>query len=361
MKKTKLYILMMLVLMLVLTACGSAGSEGEEKPDGEKIKVALLIGSRGDMSFSDSAVRGVEKAGKELAADVTIIEYGSNPDKFDATVVEAGEAGYDMVIASSILIDTVEKYAEEFSNVNWVVFDGQVDYDSSDFSNVYSIVYSANEGSFVGGYIAASLSETGTLGFLGGVDAPIINDFLLGYIQGAQAFNEDVKVAVNYAGSYTDPAKGKELSLAMNSQGADIVFNVAGGTGVGLIEAAVEKNFKVLGVDSDQAMIYKETGKEEFAEVIPTSVLKNVDNSLYRAIDLFIKGELKLGETEVLGLTELGVGIAENEFYDKYVSEEVQTKAKELQEQVQSGSIKVESVYGKTTEEIAEIIKAVRP
>lgn len=361
MKKSKLFIAVMLVMMLVLTACGGDADKGTEKPDGEKTSVALLIGTRGDMSFSDSAVRGVEKAEKDLGIDLTIIEYGANPDKYDSTIVEAGEGNYDMVIVSSILVDQVAKYAPEFTDTTWVIFDGEVDYDADDYSNVYSIIYSANEGAFLGGFLSASISEAGTLGFLGGTDAPIINDFLLGYIQGAQVANPDIKIAVNYAGAFNDPAKGKELSLAMNGQGADMIFNVAGGTGVGLIEAAVEKNFKVLGVDSDQAMIYDATGKKDFAEVIPTSVLKNVDNSLYRTVDLFLKGELKIGETEVLGLNELGVGIAENEYYDKYVDKDIQDKVKELQEKVQNGEIKVESVYGKTTDEITQAINSVRP
>lgn len=358
MKNRKFMMVLLLALTLVLTACGSTGNN--DKDDGE-TRVALLIGSKGDMSFSDSAVRGVEKAQDELGVKTTVIEYGSNPDKYETTVVDAGEAGYDLVIVSSILIDAVEKYAPEFKDVTWIVFDASVDYDGGDYDNVYSIVYSANEGSYLGGYLSAHLSETGVLGFLGGTDAPIINDFLLGFIQGAQEANPDIKVAVNYAGSFTDSARGKELSLVMNNQGADMIFNVAGGTGVGLIEAAAENGFLVLGVDSDQAMIYESTGKTDFAEVIPTSVLKNVDNSLFRAIDLYLKDELKIGEAEVLGLKELGVGIASNKYYDEFVEKELQDKVVELQEKVQNGEIKVESVYGKSTDEISKVINSVRP
>ncbi len=361
MKKTKLFIALMLVMMLTLTACGGGEGNGGKTEGGPK-KVALLIGNRGDMSFSDSAIRGVEKAESEFEdLDLTIIEYGVEPDKYETNVVDAAEAGYDAIIATSTLIDYVEKYAPEYKDITWIMYDATVDYENGDFENVHSIVYSANEGAFLGGYIAASVTESNTLGFLGGVDAPIINDFLLGFIQGAQEANPDIKIAVNYAGSFSDSPKGKELSLAMNNQGADFIFNVAGGTGVGLIEAAVEKNFKVLGVDSDQAAMYASTGKTEFAEVIPTSVMKNVDNSLYRALDLYLKGELKIGEAETLGLKELGVGIAENEYYDKYVPKEIQDKVVELQEKVQNGEIEVTSVYGKTTDEITQAINSVRP
>src|SRR5699024_1561170 len=154
-------------------------------------------------------------------------------------------------------------------------FDSEVD-PSLGLDNVYSIVYKANEAALLGGYVAAKASEENVIGFLGGMDQPVINDFLLGYIQGATLADENTKVATTYVGSYTDSSKGIELSVALFYEGADVFFNVAGGSGVGLIEAAVEQNNQVFGVDSDQALMYKELGNVTFADVIPTSVLKNV-------------------------------------------------------------------------------------
>lgn len=366
MKSSKKIIAVLLIMMLALTACGGTDGDsdnGDKDPDtdGKNITVALLVSSRGDMSFNDSAIRGVEKADKELDVDVTIIEYGNEPDNYEPSVVDAAESGYDVIITSSSLQDYFEEYAPQYPDTTFILFDSEVDYSTGEFDNVHSIVYSANEGSFLGGYLLANLTETDVLGFLGGMDAPIINDFLLGFVQGALEANPDIKVAVNYVGSWTDSAKGKELTLAMNNQGADMVFNVAGGSGVGAIEAAVDRDFKILGVDSDQAMVYDSTGRTNFAEVIPTSVLKNVDNSLFRAIDLFVKGELKVGETEVLGLKEGGMGVAENKYYDKYVSEEIQEALKDLEEKVKNGEIVVDSVYGKSTEEVKQVIDSVRP
>lgn len=359
-KKSKFLLAIMLIMTLTLTACGN-GSEDNGGSDDGTPTAALLISHRGDLSFNDSAIRGVEKAGEELEIDTTVLEYGNEPDNFEASVVDAAEAGYDVIIVSSTLRDYVEEYAEEYSDTVWVLFDSGFDFESGDYGNVYTIQYSANEGSYLGGYLSAKLSESDVLGFLGGVEAPIINDFLMGYVQGAQKANPDIKVAVNYTGSWTDSAKGKELSLAMNNQGADIVFGVAGGAGVGAFEAAVERDFSVLGVDSDQAMIYEDSGRTEFSELIFTSVLKNVDNSLYRALDLYLKDELTVGETEVLGLKEGGVGIAENKYYDEQVSEELQAEVEALEEEIANGEIEVESAYDKTTEEIQSTIDSVRP
>lgn len=348
-----------------LTACGNTASKGPDNTSGEPqdaddVKVALLIGNLGDLSFNDSAARGLKQAEDELGVSTKVIEYGTDIDKYESSVVDTAEAGYDMVIASSTLQEYIEEYAEEYPDTTFVLFDAEADY-SKGLENVYSILYKANEAALLGGYVAAKTSESNTIGFLGGMDQPVINDFLLGYIQGAQLADEDVKVATTYVGSYTDSSKGKELSFAMFNQGADAVFNVAGGSGVGLIEAAVEQNKKVIGVDSDQAEMYKEKGNDKFADVIPTSVLKNVDYSLYRAIDLFVKGELPAGETDHLGIKEGGVGLADNDFYKDSVDEETRREVEELMEKISKGELEVESAYGKTTDEISKVRDSVKP
>lgn len=363
--KKILSILLSLVLIMSLVACGS---NNEKNPGGDKkakepgdIKVALLVGLIGDMSFNDSAVRGIEKAEKELGIKTKVIEYGNQTDKFEPTLLDAAEEGYDMIFASNAMLDYIEKYAKDYRDTTFVLFDGEVNYDKGDMDNVYSIIYSANEGAFVGGYLSAKLSKTGILGFLGGIEAPVINDFLVGFIEGAKLAREDIKVTVSYVGNYVDSSKGKELSFTMNSAGADMIFNVAGNAGVGLIEAAAEKDFNVLGVDSDQALIYEAQNNTKFAEKIPTSVLKNVDESLFRAIDLYMKGELPVGKTEHLGIKENGMGLAENKYYEKMVTPELREEVDQLLEKIKDGEIKVDTAYGKTTEEIANLRNTVKP
>lgn len=355
MKNIRKFIVLLLVL-ITFTACGNSDNGNNEIP-----KVALLIGNRGDMSFNDSAVRGVEKAGKDFEVDVKVIEYGHETDKFETTFVDTAETGYDVIITGSSFVDYIENHSATYPNTTFIIFDGEVDYTNGKNKNVNSIIYSANEASYVGGYLSAKLSETGVIGFLGGQEAPIINDFLVGFIQGAKEANPNVKVAVSFVGNYNDSSKGKELSLAMHNQKADMIFNVAGGAGVGLIEAADESKFYVLGVDSDQAMIYDASGKLNFAKVIPTSVMKNVDESLYRAIDLYLKKELNIGGKDTLGLKENGVGIAENKYYEEMVSQELRDEVKALLGRITGGEIKVDTAYGKTTDEITTIRDSVRP
>lgn len=366
-------ILLSLVMVLSLVACGNKtdGEEGTDvKTDGETtqvvedasdIKIALLVTNLGDMSFFDSAAEGVNKAAEDFGVDVKIIEMGNEPNNFETNLIDAADSGYDVIMTSITLQDAVENNSEDYPETAFVLFDGELEWDKGDYSNVYCITYKANEASFLGGYVSAALSESGVLGFLGGIDQPIINDFLMGYIQGAQEYNPDVKVIATYAGSYQDPSKGKELTIGMINQGADVSFNVAGGTGVGLIEASQENGSLVLGVDSDQAMKYEAQGQVEFAEIIPTSVLKNVGDSLYRAIDLYVKGELKLGQAEDLGIAEGGVGLADNHYYQEMVPADVRDSIAELEEKILNGEIEVSSAMGMTTDQISEIRDAVRP
>ncbi|RLD17297.1 MAG: BMP family ABC transporter substrate-binding protein, partial [Caldiserica bacterium] len=183
------------------------------------------------------------------------------------------------------------------------------------------------------------------IGFLGGMDIPVINDFKVGYIQGAHYIDPDIKVLVSYAGSFSDPAKGKELVLAQYDQGADISFNVAGETGLGLLDAAKERNKYAIGVDSDQYIMFKDSDPEKAAHIV-TSMMKNVDNSLFRGIKLHMEGKLEYGKAEALGIKEGGVGVADNENYKKLVPEEFRKKIKELEEKIVNGEIVVDTVFG---------------
>lgn len=355
----KLFTLVLVVLLLV--GCGSETDTPGGDNDGN-IRAALLISNLGDLSFNDSAHEGVMRADKEIdGADVSVIEYGQDPTKYEPALIEAAEAGYDMIFGSSTLQEVFENNAAEYPDTVFVLFDSEVDYSTGKYENIYSIVYKANEGSYLGGYLMAKRSETGVIGFLGGMDQPIISDFLVGFIQGAQEANPDIKVTTAYVGAWNDSAKGKELSLGMFNQNATSIFQVAGGSGMGAIEAGVERGKEVLGVDSDQSVAFEADGKTDFADVIVTSVLKNVGDSLYRAIDLMVKGELNVGATDNLGLAENGVGLAINKFYEAKVDADTRAELEEINAKIIAGEIVVDTAYGKTTDEVNQIRNAVKP
>ena len=334
----------------------------------QDIKVALLIsGNLGDMSFNDSANEGVVRAGANLGVDIRVVECNSDASKYEPTLLEFSDEGYDMIIVATNFIEFVEKYADEFPDTRYVIFDGEVDYSKGSYDNVSCILYKANEASFLGGFVAAELTKSGAdgtnpekvIGFLGGMDIPGINDFLVGYIQGALHADPETKVASVYSNSFSDSAKGKELTISMIGQGSDVNFNVAGGAGTGLIEACVEAGVKVVGVDSDQALRFEST-KPEFSAQIATSVLKNVGDSLYRAIDLFTQDQLAVG-SEFLGIAEGGVGLADNKYYQEQVPQEIRDQVADLEAKILSGEIIVISALGADDSAIAEYISKVRP
>jgi len=355
MKKSRLLLLtaLLVILALGLTSCQKKEAE---KPEAEKkVKVVLYVnGTLGDKSFFDSANRGLEMAVKELGIEAKTIEGGYAPERWEPDIAQLAEGDWDIIIAGTWqLQEHLEKIAPKHTDKKFFTYDTSVDYSKGGLDNVYSILYSQNEGSFLVGALAAMITTSDmalansekTIGFLGGMDISVINDFKVGYEQGAKYIDPDIKVLVSYAGSFNDPAKGKELILAQYDQGADIAFNVAGETGLGLLDAAKEKKRYAIGVDSDQYLLYKDSDPEK-ASHITTSMMKNVDISLYRAIKLHLEGKLAYGKAEVLGIEKDGVGVADNENFRKLVPQEFATRIKELEAKIVSGEIKIDTAFG---------------
>ena len=365
--KKRITILSLLVIgAILLAACGGAAEEAapaddaaaedasaeeaEESMEEEKVVAVYIIGGTlGDKSFIDSANRGLTKAQEELGIEYRYVEASSDTTKINAAFDDAlNDPEIDIIIQSQgDFTERLPEIAAEYPEKMFVSFDNPVAYDqcADGCPNVYAMTYAQNEGSFLAGYYAGLMSETGFIGAVGGMDIPVINDFMVGYVQGAgEAGIPEENVLIQYAGGWSDPAKGKELALTMYQQGADIVFQVAGGTGEGVFQAAEEAGKWAIGVDSDQALIIEETNPDQ-AAVILTSMLKNVDNSMYRFFELYLAGEVPWGTNETLGIPEGGVGLAYNKFFDEYTPDDVAEQLLAVQEQVTNGEIEVATVY----------------
>ncbi|MDQ7844265.1 MAG: BMP family ABC transporter substrate-binding protein [Armatimonadota bacterium] len=318
--------------------------------------ILVLNGTLGDKSFFDSAQRGMERARRELGVQTETIEMGYDPAKWQAGLEDvAANKSYDILIVGTFqMTEFLQTVAPKYPNKKFIIFDVTVDYAKCKCGNVYSILYKQNEGSYLAGLYGGLMLKkknipgmTGTkIGVVGGLDIPVINDFIVGYKQGAKAAGLDPNrdVLVQYAGAFNDPAKGKEITKAMYRQGAAIVFNVAGGTGVGILEAAAEDGRWAIGVDSDQYEIFK-AQKPAIANRILTSMLKNVDNSLHRALRLAREGKVPWGKAEALGIAEGGVGLARNENFKKWTPADVVAAIDQAQRDILSGKIKVETVF----------------
>ena len=353
--KKVLYVLLIVLLALSVLGLASCKKKEEAAPAEKKLRVALYVnGTRGDKSFFDSAHRGVERAAKDFAITTKTIEGTYEQANWEPDITQLAEGEWDIVIAGTWqLVDYLQAIAPKHPEKVFITYDTAVDYSTGDMGNVYSILYAQNEGSFLVGALAAMVTSSDmpkanpqkVVGFLGGMDIPVINDFKVGYIQGAHFIDPDVQVLVSYANAFNDSAKGKELILAQYEQGADIAFNVAGETGIGLLDAAKDKDRYAIGVDSDQYLLFKETDPGKAGNIV-TSMMKNVDDSLYRAIKLYIEGNLPVGEAEVLGIAEGGVGVAENENFRDLVPEEFRNQIKELEDKIVNGEIAVDTAIG---------------
>lgn len=331
-------------------------------PAAKPLKVALLLsGNLGDMSFLDSSNAGMQAVAAKNGTEVKVIEMGSDSSKYETNVLDASESDYDVIIGSGwMLQEPIENVAANYPDKKYILFDASVDYTKADYSNVYSINYKQNEASFLAGMLAAKMSKTGKLGFLGGMDGAVINDFLIGYIEGAKYVNPDIKISAAYIGSYVDSAKCKEMAIAQYNQNIDIIFTAAGAAGLGTLDAAKELGKYAIGVDSDQAMIFDSSDPDK-AKQIPTSVMKRVDNSLVRAFDMISAGTLKWGGAETLGLAEDAVGLSDNKYYQSIVPADVRSEIDTARSKIISGDIKVSTAFGKETSEITQIIDSVKP
>ena len=313
------------------SGAASASSAVEAAADEKPLKVALLLtGNLGDMSFLDSANEGMKEVEKKHNVTCQVIEMGSDSSKYEGNFLDASDEGYDIIIGSGWQSqEPIQNVAPDYPDTKYILFDASVDYDKGDYSN-------------------------------GGMQGSVIDDFMLGYIQGAQYANKDIKVLTGYVNSYSDSATCKEMSLADYNQGnADVVFTAAGASGVGTLDAAKETGKWAIGVDSDQAMLYKDSDPEK-ANHIPASVMKRVDNSLVRAFDLNAEGKLPWGKSETLGLADGAVGLSENEFYEKLVPENVRADIEDASKKIVSGEITVDTAFGKTNDEIAKIVSKVQ-
>lgn len=360
--KSKLFTLIavLMVFSMLLGACApapaptAAPAAATQPPAAKVVKVVNFInGVLGDKSFFDSCNRGMMKAKADFNLQVKTIEAGIDPAKWQPGLEDAAaNEDYDiMIIGTTQMGEFLQKVAPKYPDKKFIIYDTSVDYKAcTACTNVYSMTYMQNEGSYVAGVFAALMSKSKVIGAVGGQDIPVINDFIVGYKQGAKANGvADDKVLVQYAGGWNDPAKGKEIALAMYQQGADIVFQIAGGTGVGIFQAAKEVTTTAapkwaIGVDSDQYTIIKDTDPAQ-AAVIITSMQKNVDNSIYRAMKMYLDGTLPFGKLEQLGLKAGGVGLSENDYYKATVPADVQAGVTKAEQDVSDGKVVVDTVF----------------
>ncbi len=356
MKITKILgLLATLLLAISVIACAPESA----KEDSDSLSVAVLLnGTLGDKSFFDSAANGMKMI-EESFDDVTTktIEMTYDATKWEPALLDAIDEGHDIIIAGTWQMqEVVSRIAPDYPETKFIVFDTSMNYANGEYENVYSIEYKQNDGSYLAGVLAASITETDKIGFVGGMDNTVILDFLLGYAEGAQAINPSIEIVSSFVGDFSNTAKAKELANNQYNMSVDIIFSCASTAGDGVMQSAKERNKFVIGVDSDQAELYK-ANDPELANLIPSSVLKRVDVSLKDAVAAAREGNLAYGTRVAVGLSEDSVGLAVNDIYEETVPADVRATIDDYATKIKDGEITVSTAFDfDTKDEILAIV-----
>jgi len=287
------------------------------------------LGGKFDKSFNEMAFTGAQRWAEETGNSFREIELQSEAQREQALRRFAEAGANPIVMAGFAFASALETVADEYPDTKFTIIDMVVDK-----PNVRSVVFNEHEGSYLVGMMAAQASKSGTVGFIGGMDIPLIRKFACGYVQGAKAVNPDATVIQNMTGTtpaaWNDPVKGSELTKAQIAQGADVVYAAAGGTGVGVLQTAADEGILSIGVDSNQN--YMHPGK------VLTSMMKRVDNAVY---DAFTQGENLETGFNVMGLSNGGVGYALDDNNAALVSADMQAAVDAAAAAIGSGALSV--------------------
>ena len=328
---------------LLLSACGgndtdSGNGGGGEAPKSDiKVGMAYDVGGRGDQSFNDAAAAGMDQATKEFGMESQESEAadGEPESAREERLRTFADAGYDPIIAVGFAYSpAVAKVAKEYPDTHFAIIDDE----AAQADNIANLVFAEEQGSFLVGAAAALKTKTDHIGFIGGVEVPLIQKFQAGYVAGAKEVNPKIKVDVTYLtqapdfSGFGDPAKGKTAAQGMYDGGADIIYHAAGGSGGGVFEAASESGNLAIGVDSDQY----QTADPSVKDVIMTSMLKNVNVAVYEYLKQVNDGTFPSGVTRY-DLAADGVGYSTS----GGMVDDIKSKLDEYKQKIVDGEIKV--------------------
>jgi len=344
MRKSRLIssLAVVLIFALALVGCGKTATTpapAANEPVKKEFKVALVtdVGGLNDHSFNFLANKGLEKAEKDLGIKKAVVESKQMTD-YETNLSRFAEDKYNLVIAVGFLMqDAVVKVSALYPDTKFMIIDSSI----TDRPNVASAMFKTEQCGYLVGVMAGLLEKApaipnalgkNTVGLVGGMKIPPVDDYIAGFIQGAKSVNSDITINLKYTNKFDDPALGKQTALSQIAGGADIVFPIAGGTGSGVIDAAKQKNVYAIGVDADQNYMAPEN--------VITSALKGMDVATFDIIKSVMDNKFKSGNV-LFDLSNNGVGFATP---TKVVPKEVVDKVNEAAKQIKEGTIKVTNV-----------------
>ncbi|MEP0940486.1 MAG: BMP family ABC transporter substrate-binding protein [Rhizobiaceae bacterium] len=316
---------------LILAMTAAAFSAAAAYAADVKPAVIYDLGGKNDKSFNESAYTGAERFKSETGIEYKDFEIQNDAQREQSARRFARDGHNPIVVIGFSWAAALEKVAAEFPDTQFGIVDMVVDK-----PNVRSILFTEHEGSYLVGVMAAKASQSGKVGFIGGMDIPLIRKFACGYVQGVKSVNPNAEVFQNMTGTtgaaWNDPVKGAELAKSQFDRGADVVYHAAGGTGIGVLQAAADAGKLGIGVDSNQNGMHP--GK------VLTSMLKRVDNAVYNAF-MDVKNDNWSTGFNVLDLKAGGVGYAMDDNNKSLVNADMQAAVESASDAIKSGSVKV--------------------
>ncbi len=381
MKKYLSVLLAALMILTLMVGCGGGNggsstppadsnspASGGDAPDGPKVwKVANVVnGNLGDKSFFDSCEAGLKKLQDDGLITYKTFELGAtdaDQPKWVSTIDELSADGeYDIIVCGTYQMDAyLDECAAKYPDQKYFIYDAEVAQ-----PNVASITFKQNDLGYLVGTAAALMTSSDmdkinpekVIGFVGGEDGPVINDFLTGFIQGAQAADPEVKIDTQYVGNFFDTGKGKEIANVMANNKCDVIWGVAGGAGNGAAEAAAEHDIWFIGVDSDQEATFS-ASQPQMAAVTIFSGLKNCGDGIIYMVDQLNAGTIQWGKTTQLGIAEGGVGLTSGGNFQK-LPDNIKKALDDVAPKVTSGEIKVDTAFDESFD-IKGLRDSVRP
>lgn len=329
-------------MVLGITACGGSGGqetkeESSEPEKSAKVAIVYTVTGKGDLSFNDSAYKGAMRAADELGVEVVEVEPTSLSDTEQAFEEMSAEGDYDLIIGLTYEpLDAITQVAPNYPDQNYALIDTDAGQD-----NVESYIARENESAFMAGCFAALMQSEGTspllndekkIGIVPAMDADVPNRHVTGFTCGAKYIDPEVEVMVDYVGSFSDTAAAQAIAKTMYNNGADIIYQVAAGAGLGVFKEAEDNGFMAIGLDDNQNPLHPDN--------IGMSTLKMVDEFVYTAIEDAIKDEFKGGEVMSMGLKEGGVSYTFNESNIE-VPQSIKDTMKEIEEKIISGELEI--------------------
>ncbi len=333
---------LLLIMTLTIVSCGRKQKQ-DDTIQKNRIKIGLALGYAGigDMAFNDMQYRGLIQAKHQYPIEVVYkVPTHESDEEQTSCIQQLIDEQCDLIFSSGIFsIEGLKRFAPDYPDIHFVLLDNPL----KGYSNITSVIYAQHEGSFLAGYLAASFTRTHKIGFIGGVDIPVIKAFRKGYEEGAAYADSKVKLITEYCSlapnfqGFNDPEKGYMLANSMYDQGIDVIYNVASATGNGIIAAAKDRGKYVIGVDSNQDAMAK--------GYVLTSMMKRLDLSITDIVGKFLDNELAGDSIYVYGLRNNGVSLTDMQYTRDIIGEETVGELEAIKQKIIDGDIVVTNIH----------------